>query len=340
MSVWSEPTLRELLDRFVPVADDQGRLRGTDAAAEFVRKVTDQGHYGPGFATQQGIYCFTPSGGFLGSCAPGPPDTIRALMERSLERWNALPEPQRRASAGLAPARAWDDCLPAGGLVLRVVARDLEPLPPREWQGGTWIGRRRSVEVLSDGIWNLDHAWFSRDEVRRWFDPGGEPGRVHIAPNELVCRLATVHLVDSVNGRLPMPFLEEEVAGSRMFTEVVSRAGTRVRLRITGNTSASTVRDFAHRSARSIETRLFGYAEFDEETQSFVSFDVVALGARSRFRPFLYDEEWEGWRAIGFVLTLDDPTRPPVPPHFIDRYGVSWAVGPEGGRKRVRGTTK
>lgn len=338
--MWGEASLRELAQRFVPVADDQGRLNGDCASAAYLRRVTEQGHYGGSYRTKQGIYCFAPSGELLGSTAPDSADAVLAMMERSLERWEALPEERRRAPAGLDPEEGWDDSFPAEGLVLRVVARDLEPLSRREWTGGAADPKRRSVEAIADeGVWNLDHAWFAPGEARQWIDPGLAPGRRHDVPDELVRRLATVHLVDSVNGRLPMPFRPEEVAGSRIATEIVARSGTRVRVRITGTTHAHTDRDFRQRSARSIETRLFGRAEFDEALGAFVSFDLVALGLRADFRPFLYDSEWTDWRRIGFVLSLDDRAQPPVPPHFIDRYAVGWVAAPPGGRKRIRGRT-
>lgn len=338
--MWGEPALRDLAQRFVAVADDQGRLNGACGAAAYLRRVTEQGHYAGAYRTKQGIYCFAPSGELLGSTAPESAGIVRAMMERSLERWDALPAERRRAPAGLPPEPTWGDSFPAAGLVLRVAARDLEPLPTHEWTGVV-EPHRRSVEVVADGgVWNLDHAWFTAGEARQWIDPDLTPGRRHDVPDELVRRLAAVHFVDSVNGRLPMPFLPEEVAGSRITTEIVARSGARVRARVTGATHAHTDRDFRQRSARSIETRLFGYAEFDEALGAFVSFDVVALGARADFRPFLHESEWTDWRRIGFVLALDDRSRPPVPPHFIDRYQVGWAEPPPGGRKRLRGTER
>ena len=45
-SVWSDPEVKELAGKFIPAADEVGRLQsGGDAECQLFRKVAEQGHY-------------------------------------------------------------------------------------------------------------------------------------------------------------------------------------------------------------------------------------------------------------------------------------------------------
>ena len=49
--------------------------------------------------------------------------------------------------------------------------------------------------------WNQDRVWFSKAEARQWLPRDPKPGDNHRLPQELVFRLARLHLVDTVNGQ-------------------------------------------------------------------------------------------------------------------------------------------
>ena len=45
-SVWTDPEVKELTAKFIPAADEVGRLQsGKDAECRLFRKIAEQGHY-------------------------------------------------------------------------------------------------------------------------------------------------------------------------------------------------------------------------------------------------------------------------------------------------------
>ena len=70
-SVWTDPEVKELAAKFIPAADEVGRLQsGRDAECQLFQKIAEQGHYAgrtrPSF-TRQGTYATTADGTFLAS---------------------------------------------------------------------------------------------------------------------------------------------------------------------------------------------------------------------------------------------------------------------------------
>src|SRR5262249_235428 len=127
--------------------------------------------------------------------------------------------------------------------------------------------------------WNQDRVWFSKGEARQWLPREPKPGDKHPVPQELVSRLARLHLVDTVNGQTS-PFSPGQVTGSQIATEVLGREGGRVKIKITGTTKGDAQGRGRRASAHGVETRILGHAAYDLDQGAFVEFQMVALGTR------------------------------------------------------------
>ena len=206
---------------------------------------------------------------------------------------------------------------PEGGLVLRVLSRDL----PRDTEAADWHAF----------AWNQDNAWFTRDEARRFLPERPAAGMRHEVPTPLVQRLARFHLVDNVRGQTTA-FGEREVERAALHTEVVSVEGSGVDLRLEGETRAAargtwSIRGFQDMDAptpqaRGVVTRISGSAKFDLELGRFLEFDAAATGERWGGTQYNCRGDDLAPAPIGFALTLAG--RSPadrVAPAFFRLYG-------------------
>jgi len=285
--------------------------------------VTERGHYaGRGFRTRQGTYVLTPRGDLLASIPPACADSVLDMMRRALEAWEDVPEERRHPAPCFGDARSWEeDCPDADGLVLELVVRDLGAASGDARSAPRSAARARSADL--DRRLNFDHVWFSKGEALQWVPDQLDVGCGRALPAGLVGRLVRLHLLDSVTGALPKRFEPRQVGPSWIRTEVVGRDGSRVHLRIRGETRADASGRELRLAANRVETRVLGYATFDSATMTFERFEAVALG---RCEEFLLrgGEPSREPREIGFVLRLAAPGHPKTPPLFLHRYDVEW----------------
>lgn len=322
--MWSDPRLIKLADKFVPAADEVWHLqRGSDTECRLFQSMAEVGHYGHKPGTRQGIYVCTPAGLLLASINSLSADAVYATLKTGLDKWEQLPDFVRTQSPAVAiePEHRWEASYPDSGLVLVSANRDL--LPGDE-----------QMSACGDR-WNRDHVWFSKDEARAWLAAKPLPGRTHDVPQQLVRRLARFHLVDNVRGQT-LPFAESEIEGASMRTKVIEREGNRVRLQISGTTTATAAGPWltgksdwtpTQEYPRAMATQMLGYAEYDLDRSVFTKFEMVAVG-RWRGRTENNDRRDEPHSGvIGFAFTLAT-TIPAerVPPAFIDVYDVQWVV--------------
>ena len=317
-SVWSDPRVIELSEKFVPTADEVWRLQnGSDPECVFFQKMAEHGHYGgrPG-KTRQGIYVCTPGGEFLASINSTRAERVLEMMRRGLKAWDNLPENERHlvSSAEGKPRHRWVDSFPADGLILNVFTRDL----PLECDPD-----------LPEAVrWNQDFAWFSKDEARQWIPKNPHVGNEYQVPERQVTRLARLHLVDTVKGQTSR-FRPDEVTGSSISATVVERSGPRVKIRISGSTTGSSLQRRGGRdSAHGVVTRLFGRATYDLDQAKFVEFEVVALGRRWGRTRFNGRHRDAGTGPLGFVFRLAAPGAPRIAPAFIHSYDAEWLKHP------------
>jgi hypothetical protein len=317
VSVWSDPRVIQIAKRFVPAADEVWRLQqGPDPECVFFQQMAEHGHYGgrPG-TTRQGIYVCSPSGKFLASINSNNPDRVLAMLERGHKAWEDLPAEEKRLSANseIKPRHRWEDSFPKDGLVLSMITRDLPAECDPSKPGAT--------------KWNQDPVWFSKAEARQWLPRQPKPGDKHPLPQELVFRLARLHLVDTVNGQTSA-FSPDEVADSQIATEVLERTGGRVKIKITGSTKGDSQGRGRRSSAHSVETRVLGHATFDLDKEAFVEFQMVALGTRTGYTELNGRRRDPESGPLGFVFELAPADAPPVAPAFIRNYDVPWVSRP------------
>jgi hypothetical protein len=338
-SVWSDERLTAAAKRFVTAADENWRLqRGDDSECLHFQAMADQGHYGGGGGTRQGIYVAAPSGRLLASVNSLDADAVLATLERGLAAWETLPDPERWLPPGadIAPAHRWEQSYPEGGLVLTRIVRDLPA------DGDAAAEPRRPS--------NRDHAWFSADEARAFLPAASDAsdasdgpaarlvGATHALPAPLALRLARLHLVDNVRGQT-LPFAPDEVREADVRVEILAREGDLLRLRITGRTRAAAdgpwllgENDWTPPGEypRGVSATLYGDATYDTAREAFTAFTLVGVGTR-------WGSGWlNGRRAddagpIGWLFTLaPDTPAERVAPAFVDLYAADWIVRPAG----------
>ena len=323
-----------LASQFVAAADEVWTLqRGADPESRFFQSFADKAHYQGKGGTRQGIYVCTPRGELLASINSLSPDKVLGTMREGLASWNQLSANERETapSGSYQPFHRWELSFPTDGLVLESVVRDLEPT-------GRAIPARGKH-------WNRDHVWFTREEMRGWLPPTLRVGAKHKVPDVIADRLARFHLVDNAHGQT-LPYAPQEVKSAKLETEIVSRRASTVRLRISGQVRAKSDGPWLlgdstwkpdHEHPHGTETRLLGFATYDLESESFVAFDLVAVGQRWGRTQFNGRKSDCGYGLIGFIFTLvSDGPASRVPPTFIDVYNADWVVRPRGARRRQR----
>lgn len=315
--------MQALAARFVPVADEVGRLqRGKDAECRLFQEFAEQGHYAGRTQpsnTRQGIYAVTPGGRFLASVNTTRANAMVRMLEQALARWQELLPEERGLSAerarDIAAIRRWEDSYPEDGLVLRVHSRDLpDAKPTRRWH--------RDAS-------NRDYAWFREGEARQLFAAEVKVGAEHQVPRPLVERIVRFHLVDNVRGQTSA-VRKEHLRRAELASEVTAVDGARVTIELRGRSRSDhkgrwPVRNFRDRDRPpeveiGVETALLGRAVYDLDAQRFTTFEMVALGTRWGGTQFNSRGEDLEPSPIGFSLTLADGSER-VAPAFIWSYG-------------------
>lgn len=319
-SVWANTTVQERVTRFLPVADEVGRLqRGKDAECLLFQAMAEHGHYAGRTTpsdTRQGIYALTPAGDFLASCNTRRADDVVRMLDRAWAAWEEF-EPVQRTRAVAGDVRRFERLYPVGGLALRVISRDLD--------GAT------CAEPWHETAWNQDFAWFTAEEARSLVPTTDEVGTSLDWPHALVDRLARLHLVDNVRGQTS-PFARDALKNGVVTSTLIAVDGNRVTLSITGALELSqdgtwsiggfTDDGAATRRSRSMDATLLGRATFDREQARFVEFRAVVVGTRTGGTQFNQRAQDLGPSTIGFAFdAVPDEPRFRVAPAHIWEYG-------------------
>lgn len=324
-SVWSDPEVKELTSKFIPAADEVGRLQsGTDPECKLFQKIAEQGHYA-GITrpsrTRQGTYATTADGTFLASWNNNNPRFVAQKLREALEKWDRLKAEGRKFSTedplDVSQLNRADRFFPEGGLILKVHTRDLPRDPPQE---GRWAD-----------AWNQDFAWFTKEEAREFLPGDIEPGRSHQVPRGLVERLARLHLLDNVRGQTS-PFPADAIQDATLTSRITAVEGDLVSLKLEGRTKAVQKGEWSIRGyrdmnrpssqERGLEMKLLGTARFDRKAGRFVAFEVVALGTRWGGTQYNGRGRDLAPAPFGAVLTLAGASRAErVAPEHFGGYG-------------------
>lgn len=289
---------------FVAAADEVWRLEHCPGPeSELFMRAAEVGHYAGDPDSLQGTYALAPNGTFLASLNSNDPAEVAAMLKDALDAWAELPERQRYLEADPTAVEGIErpeDAYPVDGLVLRVVSRDLSG--------------DASIDDWRRDAWNMDYAWFRRDEARAFLPEQPAVGAEVTVPRALVVRLSRSHLVDNVRGQT-ISFPPEGVETAELVSEVEQVNRGRVTLRLRGESRA--VED-----DRGIEVRLLGAAEYDEANGRFVSFELLAIGTRWGGTEFNAREDDAGPGPIGFLFTLAGASPAEhVAPELLGDYG-------------------
>jgi hypothetical protein len=326
-SVWTDAKVKGLTAKFIPAADEVGRLQsGSDAECRLFQKIAEQGHYGgrtQPSRTRQGTYAITADGTLLASWNKNDPRIVARKLRESLKTWNRL-KAEGRTFEGEDPLditeldRA-DRYFPEGGLVLKVYTRDLPRDPPQE-------------EPWADA-WNQDFAWFTKKEARPFLPGKIAPGRSRKVPRPLVERLARFHFLDNVRGQTP-PFPARAIEEATLTGRVTAVDGDVVSLRLEGRTKAVEKGDWSIQGfqdmnqpsgqERGLDMKILGSARFDRKRGRFVGFEVVAVGTRWGGTQYNCRGNDLAPAPFGAVLSLAGESRAErvAPAHFRGRRGV------------------
>jgi hypothetical protein len=326
-AVFADPRVTTLLARFVCAADEVGRLqRGKDPEGLLFQKVAEQGHYAGRTvptSTRQGLYATTAGGTLLASINHNDPARVAAMLEQALAAWDKLPAEQR------APADGWDGTsgrqrlearYPEGGLALRVLSRDL---PREEGQAAARAGDWRAK------AWNLDYAWFRREEARALLPPGElVAGTQHEVPRALVDRLVRLHLLDNVRGQT-YPAKPEALEKARLTAHVSGTGSFGVFVHFEGEARWSESGSWRVaglgepvEARRGVEVRITGGAHWDPKTARFDRFDLLAHGTRWGATQYNARHDDLGPAPIAWLFELaPDTPSSRVAPASIWHYG-------------------
>jgi len=313
--VWSRPEIQELAARFVPATDEVWRLHHfDDPECQLFQGFMDEGMYRDrrDHPTRQGIYAVTPSGVLLADINTTQADAMRDMLRGALARWKELAKSERLLSydpeSRRAEIRRQEQWFPADGVAMRVYARDL----PRGRVPADWRGK----------AWNLDYAWFRRDELRALLPQRVQKKVVKSWPEALVRRVARCHLTDYVRGQTT-PHDVDHVHEASLTTEVVTVKKNEVELRFRGGVqicSGPWTEPPDGARTRGVSTTLLGRAIWDRRQDRFTQFELVAVGTRWGRTEYNFRQDDLAPSPIGWVFRLA-PDGERLAPAALDEYG-------------------
>ena len=308
-----------MLKEFIPAADEVARLqRGNDPECKLFQSFSEKGHYGgrtQPSSTRQGTYAVAPSGELLASINTNDPKRMAEMMRTALQKWRTLPKEKRLLPNGIESQSISriERFYPENGLVLKVYSRDLERKDlPNDWRAKAW---------------NIDFAWFKKEEARSMLPDEIEAGVKNRIPLPLVHRLAITAMVDNVRGQT-LPFSPTAVESAWLDVEVLKREGAIATIRISGLTKTVEkgkwpIKGFEdanqfREQERGFDAKLLGFARFDLSKGKFVEFDLIALGMRWGATQYNVRHDDLGPAPMGFYFTMasDSPSDRVAPAHF------------------------
>jgi hypothetical protein len=250
----------------------------------------------------QGHYAVAPSGELLAASSSANPKALIEMMKQGLKKWAELPREKRLLAKAPDPkaADSW---------------RRVEKLYPEDGFALRGIGRDQNRVLCPD--WNIDYAWFRKDEARAFLPAKPTKGASHEVPLELVQRLARFHLIDNVYALNYTFFPKAAIEKARITTTVTQVEGDLVSVHFAGESRASMVKP----KKIGFEPKLLGRAKYNLKDQKFVSFELIAVGLRWGLGNC--NQRHDATPALmGIVFTLagDSPAER-LPPAFISRYG-------------------
>jgi len=271
----------------------------------------------------QGTYVLTTDGELLGRINSANPEHVLKMLDGALSKWRSLNRERPRATAPIItlPDHRWEDSYPSDGLALERFARDVN--------GPATDAPSRPV--------NQDAVWFAAGELPGFVPSSGNVGAVRDVAPGLIERLTRFAFVDNVRGQT-LPFSSKAVRVAELKSEVTAVNEKVWTLRLWGRTTAETDGSDPGEAywksnrawPRSLSTNIIGEARWDATRERFLSFELVAIGARKGRTTFngRHREQNAAPHGIGFFLKIA-PRDHRVAPTYINLYGAAWVKMPE-----------
>jgi hypothetical protein len=236
------------------------------------------------------------------------------VLARGLEKWNALPEEERRPGLkldDLGPVDpSYDLAPPEGSVILQVYIRSLA----RDGKGV--LVRPAKVDLGNPGAPPIDaqaqrdHFWISKAEAAAFRPEKPTAGFTYPVPASFARRIINFHLKDS-STCIPGTAIDLGRHAGTMTLTVLEASATGIRLRVDGTAKGGKA-DFA----------ISGLLDLDAAGTSIARFDLVAFSETGHI-----DKATKAVAPLGIAFELLKPERPMdrIPPYFftLERWGGS-----------------
>jgi hypothetical protein len=255
------------------------------------------------------------------------------MLTMALDEWKEMARKDRLLTEAPGPSEEgpWrgEGQPPEGGLVLELFVRDL----PR---------KTGPMDARYADMWNHDFAWFTREEARSMIPDSRKPDDQHRVPENLVRRLARLHLLDSVRGiNDAHPYEDKDIQKAEMFLRVDTLEGDLLRLKIEGATRAvepplRVVRPSrADEEERGYEAKLLGRATYDVKEEKFLSFELLAIGPRWGGRGYAHSMRQDDLapQPMGFAVRMIPATEAGI--RAVPLHVTEYFTGAVGSRDRM-----
>ena len=260
----------------------------------------------------QGLYIITPSGKLIAgrNTVANAADAIQEL-DKGLERYakmsreeRLLPKPPDPSRDRISP-EAETAKPPADGLVLRMTSRGLSS------QGLT------KGDTRHEFYYKLDHVWYTKEEAQGFLPSAGKAGVKEPVKKSLVKRLVMLNIGVFVQPNLY--WQPEDIKEATLTTEIAGVKGDAVELKFTGRAKME-----SGSNRRQFDGDLLGKAVFKVKTQTFSSFELIAVGQFTLGPQEKAEEGSPRTTPMGMLFSLNGKNaNDQVPPTYYRLY--SWA---------------
>jgi hypothetical protein len=333
--VWSEASSRIIKENFVTVAvSGHVAMNRKDSEGEFIRDTCGLKLAGAG----GNIELLTATGRWLGRIHPGGEveQTVKAL-QRALATFHRLPAEERRPNPAELGERGRVDpdvvalAPPHRGLILKLHYRTLT----REKDGSLRHAiasdfpneRLQRPYVTHYGETfeaQPDHMWITEMEMKSLVPITAKKGDIFRVPSPIEYRLVRFHLVpDMAFGEQAAGWDPKTIRGRKLTLFVEDATSDFIRMRLAGIAMLGAEYTDSSQAALGYEPSLLGFLTYDVQKQTFIRFDVVALGEmhgklRGSNQMFFRPGRHPLGVAFGLVTGESDAER--IPPRSAVRY--------------------
>jgi hypothetical protein len=280
--------------------------RRPDAEGKFIRERLKRPSWNGWIAT-------TPNGTILND-----EPYLDLVILRGLEKWNGLPEEERRPGLKLEDLGSADPALdlapPAGGLVLGVFIRALERSAKGDLVAPIKIDLSNAGALPIEAQAQRDHLWLTGEEAAAVIPADRSKGSRSPVPPFLADRICRFYLKDSATC-IPGTSASKYGGYSGSLTATVAEtSAARLRLRLEGSATGS-----------GPQFELRGALDYDPVKKAFVRFDLTAFSEQGHT-----DKKTGTLLPLGIAFELVQPERAMdrVPPYFftLDRWSEPKAM--------------